>query len=146
MTVGNFTLYNSAKLGLFNGDLDLGSDTIAVALLGAGYTPSAAHSTWADVSTQEITDGDYAEKALTGQSVTGGSGTVTVDSGDVSFGSTVTITAKYVVFVKGTAGSLTGTDKLVGYCDLDNTSTSTTVSSTSGAFSVNTPSGLFTAA
>ena len=69
---------------------------------------------------------------------------MTWDSGDVSFGSAVTITAKYAVIVKGTAGSLASTDKLVGYVDLDTTSGSTTVSSTNGTFSVNTPSGLFT--
>lgn len=142
MAAGNFTLYNNAKLLLNNGGLNMASDGIAAVLLGSGYTPSAAHSTFADISAQEISDADYAQKAVTGQTVTGAGGTVTADCADISFGASVTITAKYLALVKGTAGSLVSTDKLVGYCDLN--SSGGTVSSTSGAFSVNTPSGLYT--
>lgn len=143
MAAGNFTLYDNAKLLLLNGGLDMSSATLAATLLGSGYTPSAAHDTWSDVSSNEITDSGYSEQAVSGQTVTLASGTVTVDSADISFGSSVTLTAKYLVLVLGTAGSLAGTDKLVGYCDLN--SSGGTVSSTAGAFSVNTPNGLFTA-
>lgn len=144
MAAGNFTLYNAAKLALFSGTLNMLSDTITAVLLKSSYTPSAAHATFADVSAQEVTDADYAKKAVSGQTVTGGSGTVTVDTADISFGATVTITAKYLALVKGAAGSITGSSPLIGYCDLN--SSGGTVSSTSGAFAVNTPSGLFTAA
>lgn len=146
MSVGNFTLYGSAKLALLNGGLDLATNAIACALLGSGYTPSAAHDTWSDVSANEIADAGYAEKVLSGQTVSGSSGTVTVDSGDISFGAAVTLTAKYIVFVKGTAGSLVAGNTLVGYCDLNTASGTATVSSTNGTFAVNTPSGLFTMA
>lgn len=143
MSAGNFTLYDSAKLLLLNGGLNMSSDTITAALLTDSYTPSGTHDTWSDVSADEVTDSDYAEKALASESVTGSSGTVTVDSGDISFGSSVTITAKYLVLVLGTAGSLASTDKLIGYCDLSSGGGS--VSSTAGNFSVDTPNGLFTA-
>lgn len=144
MSAGNFTLYNNAKLLLFNGGLNMAGDTITAALLTSSYTPSAAHSTWADVSATEVAaGGDYAQQALSGESVSGASGTVTVDSGDISFGTNVTITAKYLVLVKGTAGSLTAASELIGYCDLNTGGGS--VSSTAGGFAVNTPNGLFTA-
>lgn len=143
MSAGNFTLYDNAKLLLLNGGLNMASDTLAAVLLTSSYTPSAAHSTFADVSTDEVADADYDQQAVAGESVTGSGGTVTVDTGDISFGSAVTITAKYLVLVKGTAGALTGTEKLIGYCDLNSGGGS--VSSTAAGFSVNTPNGLFTA-
>lgn len=143
MAAGNFTLYDNAKLLLWNGGLNMASDTLTAALLTSAYTPSAAHSTWGDVSTNEVAaGGDYTQKAVTGQSVTGGAGTVTVDTADISFGSAVTITAKYLVLVKGTAGALTAGSVLVGYCDLN--TGGGTVSSTAAAFSVATPTGLYT--
>lgn len=144
MAAGNFTLYDNAKLLLLNGGLNMASAGITAVLLGSGYTPSAAHSAWSDVSANEIADSGYAEQAVSGQTVTLASGTVTVDSGDISFGTNVTLTAKYLVLVQGTAGSLTAASKLIGYCDLN--TGGGTVSSTAGAFSVNTPNGLFTAA
>lgn len=61
MSAGNFTLYNNAKLQLFNGGLNMASDTLTAALLTASYTPSGTHSTWADVSADEVASGgDYA--------------------------------------------------------------------------------------
>jgi len=144
MAAGNFTLYDNAKLLLLNGSLNMASATITAVLLGAGYTPAASHSTWADVSANEIADSGYVEQAVSGQTVTLASGTVTVDSADISFGTSVTLTAKYLALVLGTAGSRSSTDKLIGYCDLN--SGGGTVSSSAGAFSVNTPNGLFTAA
>jgi len=144
MSAGNFTLYDNAKLLLLNGGLNMASDAIAAVLLTSAYTSSAAHATWADVSADEVAGGgDYTQKAVSGQAVSETSGTVTADTADISFGSAVTITAKYLVLVKGTAGSITSTDKLIGYCDLNAGGGS--VSSTAGAFSVNTPNGLFTA-
>jgi hypothetical protein len=145
MSAGNFTLYDNAKLLLLNGGLNMASDTLAAVLLTSDYTPSAAHSTWADVSADECADADYAEKAVSGESVTAASGTVTVDTDDISFGSNVTITAKYLVLVKGTAGSLATDAVLVGYCDLNTADPGDSVSSTAAGFAVNTPNGLFTA-
>lgn len=142
MSAGNFTLYNNAKLLRANGGLNMASDALVAVLLTSAYTPSAAHATFADISADEVTDTDYAQQAVTGQSVTDGAGTVTTDTGDVSFGSAVTITAKYFVLVKGTAGALTAASELVGYCDLDTGGGS--ISSTAGPFGVNTPNGLFT--
>lgn len=141
MPAGNFTLYNSAKLNAMKQTLE--GATLAMALLKPGYTPSATHSTWADVSAQEITDTDYEQQAVANGAFTEASGTVTFDTDDVSFGTDVSITAKYAVIVLGTAGSLQTTDKLVGYLDLNTTDGTSTASSTNGNFEVQTPNGIF---
>ena len=143
MAAGNFTFYSAGKLAILNGSVDLDTDTIVMALLTSSYTPSADHSTWADLSDNEVADADYTQTALGSVTLTQSGGTVTYDCADVSFGSDVSITAKYAALVKGTAGSLTGTDVLIGYVDLDTGGGS--VSSTNSVFSVNTPSGIFTA-
>ncbi len=146
MAAGNFTFYNSGKLDIFDGTTDLDTDSVAVILLGSGYTPDvAAHASYSDVSANEIADADYTQQSLPTPAFSESAGTVTFDSGDISFGSNVSIEAKYAVFVKGTATSLVSGDPLIGYVDLDTSGTSATVSSTNSTFSVNTPNNIFTA-
>lgn len=145
MTVGAFTFYNNGKLQLQNGTIDLDADTIVCILLGSGYTRDvAAHSTYSDVSAQEIADADYTAQVVGSIAFSESAGTVTADSADISFGSAVTIEAKWAVFVQRAGVSLAAGDLLVGSVDLDDTSGTATVSSTSSTFSVNTPSGLYT--
>lgn len=146
MAVGNFTLYNTGKEALLTDNanqITWASDTIVAVLLGAGYTPAATHSTWADVSAQHVTGTNYAPVALANKTSTRTAGTILWDCDDINFGSNVTVTAKYVAIVKRVGGSLTGTDQLIGYCDLENASGSATVSSTNSTFQVNTTNGLF---
>jgi hypothetical protein len=143
MAAGNFTLYNNAKLLLLNGTLNMASAAVTAALVTSTYTPAATDTNWSAASANEVTGGNYVEQALASETVTQASGTVTVDCADIAFGSNTTITAKYLVLIAGTAGSLTGTSQLIGYCDLNTGGGS--VSSTAGAFTVQTPTGLFTA-
>ena len=137
MAAGNFTPYYSAKTDILSGVHNLSSETIVAVLLGAGYTPSTAHSTWADVSAQELaTGGGYTQGgvALTGESVSlSGAVASWIATGQPSW-SSATITAKYCVLVKRVGGALASTDRLIGYVDLN--SGGTTVSSTNGTFSV----------
>ena len=97
------------------------------------YTPSDAHSTTNDVSTALITTGDGVPINATGLAIdkTTTAGTTYYDSDDANFGSSVTITAKYLIAVQPvTAGTFSGTtDVLLFYVDLDTTSGSSTVSS-----------------
>lgn len=143
MAAGDFTLYFSSELDILNGGIALGTDNLVMALLSSAYTPAATHATWADVSAYVITDSGYAEQTVGSVALTQASGTVTVDSADVSFGTNVSLTAKYAVIRKGTTGAPVSTDKLLGYVDLN--TGGGTVSSTNSVFSVNTPSGLFIA-
>ena len=146
MSVGNYTLYNTGKEALLTDNanqITWATDTIVAVLLGNGYTPAATHSTYADISAQVIADAGYAPVVLTGKTSVNTAGTILWDCADISFGTNVSLTAKYVVFVKRAGGSLTGTDQLIGYCNLNTTSGTATVSSTNSVFAVNTPNGLF---
>jgi hypothetical protein len=146
MTVGNFTLYNTGKEALLTDNANQvtwATDTVVAVLLGAAYTPAATHSTWADVSAQHVTGTNYAPVALANKTSTRSGGTILWDCDDINFGGTVTVTAKYVAIVKRAGGALSSTDQLLGYCDLNTTSGSATVSSTNSTFQVNTTSGLF---
>jgi hypothetical protein len=141
MAVGNFTFYNQGKARV--ADIDLDAATVAWVLLTDSYTPAATHDDWTDISATECADGDYSEQSVA-VTVSESAGTVTlgVSGSEVSFGTSVTITAKYLVAVIGTAGSLTGTDKLIGYADLSSGGGS--VSSASSTFKVTYASGFAT--
>lgn len=145
MAVGNFTLYNTGKESLLTDNvnqIDWASDTIVAVLLGTGYTPLATHSTYADMSAQVIADAGYAPVVLTGKTSVNTAGTILWDCADISFGTNVSLTAKYVAIVKRAAGALAGSDRLIGYCDL-NVGGGLTVSSTNSTFQVSTTNGLF---
>lgn len=145
MASGTFTFYHQGKLNNHDGVIDVVNDTIVCVLLAAAYTPdAAAHATYADISANEIADADYAPEVVTNiASTIDGSGTVLVDSDDISFGNPVTIEAKYAAFVQRAGASLASTDRLLGYVDLNTDSGTATVQSTSSAFSVLTPNGLY---
>jgi hypothetical protein len=113
---GHFQFYNSGLKAVIDSTTNLETDAVAVALLTSGYTPSGAHSTWADVSANNAAT--YTQQVLGSKVVTEASGTVYWDAADINFGASVTTSAKYVVMVQGTAGALTGTDPLIGYAQL----------------------------
>lgn len=150
MAAGTFTLYDTGKLYILNGDVDLNDDTIVGVLVKDGYTPATTHSTFADISAQECDSADYTASFAEGYSITGralsnSSGTIKFDSDILNFGASVTITAKYLVIMKRAGASLVSGDLLVGYMDLNDGGGS--VSSVSGAFTVdaNASNGWFTA-
>lgn len=106
-----------------------------------------------------ITDGTYITGLGTG---TGGTGTYTINNSQtvasesmtagmvqvtcaaISFGTNVSLTAKYLYLVNQAGASLATTDLLIGYCDLNTTSSSSSLSSTNSVFSVTPNSdGLF---
>lgn len=145
MAVGNFTLYNTGKESLLTDNanqIDWAADTIVAVLLGTGYTPALTHTVYSDMSANVIADAGYAPVVLTGKTSTMTSGTILWDCADISFGTNVSLTAKYVAIVKRAAGALAGTDRLIGYCDL-NVGAGLTVSSTNSTFQVSTSQGLF---
>jgi hypothetical protein len=146
MAVGTFDLVGNAVENIFNGTIDLDTDTFAWVLLSATHTFSDAHAAWSEISANEIADGDYAEVALAGGVVTQITAGMKFDCNDVDFGNAVTIEAKWLYLIKGTAGALNGTDLIVGGMDLDDTSGSATKASTAGDFDIAiNASGLFDA-
>tara|TARA_B100000929_G_C15388671_1_gene380420 strand:- start:75 stop:497 length:423 start_codon:yes stop_codon:yes gene_type:complete len=140
MAAGSWVIYNDGKERIINGDIDLNGDTLKCKLLTSSYSPAVTHSTISDL-TNECADGDYSAQTVGGAAVTETSGTVTFDCTDITFGSNVTITAKYAAMYSDTHAS----DALICYVDLDTGGGS--VSSTSGTFTiVINNSGVFTVA
>lgn len=144
MAAGNFTMTDEGKEDLLN--LDSDGASYYWCLITASHTPNTATDiTFSNISANECADGDYAKQDATGVSIANSAGTTTFDIGDVDFGNTVTITAKYLYLVRGTVAGSTGTDRLVGYVDLNSGGGS--VSSTNGNFDITiNASGIITVA
>lgn len=116
-----FILKRSALEKIMDGTIDLDTDTFYAALFEGSHTPAEADDTWSDL-TGENADGDYAQQALAGQAI------ITVDTkfrawdtNDIDFGADVTISAKYLYLMKGTAGAAAAGDLIVGWADLNPT-------------------------
>lgn len=128
--------YNSGLLALTNGSVSFESDNVYAVLLGSGYTPNLAHDTYSDL-TNEVTDEDYDPVPLTNKSVSLSDDTVVYDADDVSFGSEVSIAARYIVFVVGDHAEPSAGDALLWYADLGE------VASVDAPFVVRTTNGLY---
>ena len=146
MAAGSFILFNQAKAWFFDGTFDWANDTHYCELLAAAFNEAVTHDTWADVSANVLVTGtqaDYAPELVATEAVNGGTSTATgdCDAANTSFGTNVTLTARYAVIRTGTAAPATA-NKLVGFVELD---TATDVSSTNGTFEIQwNASGLWT--
>jgi len=153
MAPGAFQLYNIGKARWFDStfDWDGAEQTVFYArLLKQPYTWDATDSLWSDVSAQVVTDADYDGVLIAAGNmvVNGGTSTATGNldyTTDIDYGSTATITAKWMVIAEGTATTPNAGDKLLGVVDLDAASATAVVSSTNGDFKI-TPhaNGFFT--
>lgn len=114
------TLYQQGLEDFIDGKIDLLNDTIKYALLGTGYTFSAAHEYWDDVSTNEVSSTNYTAggQALGGKTVTLVSGAVEFDANDLVWGG-VTFSARYGILYKDTGTASTST--LIAYYDFGST-------------------------
>jgi hypothetical protein len=138
MAAGSWTFYNDFKEHLAKADVDCNADTFKCVLMTSGYTPSATHSTLSNL-TNIVTDGDYAAQTLASVTVSETGGTVTFDCDDISFGSAVSITAKYAAIYDDTHAS----DALMAYVDLDTGGGSVSSSSSTFQITINA-SGVWT--
>lgn len=148
MPVGTVTKYNQLEKQVFADANrqwdDATAGNIMFCLVSSGYTPSATHTTTADLSTNLISTGDGATRvAATGLAIDNATtaGTTYYDSADVTWGAAVTITAKYLVCVQPVTYNTfdDSTSKLLFYVDLDTTSGSSSVTATASPFTVITP-------
>lgn len=112
-------MYGKALQRAFNKEIDWDSDTIKVALVGAGYTPNQdTHDYW-DVSVQssEVTGAGYTAggTALTSRTFAYDATTnaVRLDAADVSWANS-TVSARYAVIYDDTPAS---NKPLLGYVD-----------------------------
>lgn len=136
MAVGTFTLTNDGKLNWLNGSIDPDTDTLVGVLVLTAHTPSLENDNlYSDISGNECVDGDYAPVPLTGVALSRTGGTVKLDANVVSYGTSVTIGARYIYVVRRAGGSLVPGDLILGYMDL-NDGGSVDVESVNSTFSV----------
>lgn len=146
----SITFYNSFREYIADGTIDLDTDTFKVTLHTSTYTPSAAHTVYADLTNELATANGYTNGGVALSSVTWGhtSGTATFDAADTTWtASGGSIVARYAVIRKdGTANAIVS--PLVAYVLLDTTpaDVTTTTGNTltlawnaSGIFTITTP-------
>jgi hypothetical protein len=145
MAIGNLVLTNVGKEALVADNanqINWTGGTVKAVLLTAAYTPDTAHSTFADISANEITDVGYAQAALTNKTCVRTANKVLWDCDNISFGTNVSLTAKYLALVYQAGGSVAAGDLYIGYIDL-NVGAGLSATSSNASFGVNTPNGLF---
>ena len=133
MAAGAFQIYHEFKRLVGDKIIDLDTDVFKMGLLLSSYTPALdAHTVLADVTANESADTDYVRQTLGTVTWDETNGIITWDAADVSFGTSVDISAKYAFIYDDTPGA--PVDPLVCYSDLDTGGGS--VSSTNGSFQV----------
>lgn len=116
----SITFYNSFREYIADGTIDLDTHTFKVALVASGYTFSAAHTVFADITNELATANGYtAGGAALGSVTWEHSGTTsTFDAADTEWtASGGSIVARYAVIYDDTAAS----DELVACVLLDTT-------------------------
>tara|TARA_R100000808_G_scaffold24692_2_gene57632 strand:+ start:3881 stop:4315 length:435 start_codon:yes stop_codon:yes gene_type:complete len=94
-------VYNSQLRNLFRGTTAYLTDTIVATLHDSGGKFNPEHSRWEDVAGSEVSTDTYAdypgETALSSKTVTTSSNVTMFDSATISFGTSVTIAADYMI-------------------------------------------------
>lgn len=100
------TAYDHLWKLLTTGGIDLDTDTLKVALVTSSYTPSAAHTIWADVSANEVATGaGYATGGVTLANPVATNSNIDYDD---AIWTALTKTFRYAVIYKsGSGGGLT---------------------------------------
>lgn len=133
MTVGIFTSHDTGFAELLGNDDWTVDDYYAVLADTTETVDRSTQINYEDIL-QECADVDYDQIALTGKTVAvDGSGNITFDCDKINFGASVTISARFLYILKGTAATPVTTDNIVGSIDLQ-TETGN-VSSTAAEFS-----------
>jgi hypothetical protein len=151
MSAGSWQLYNHVSASLGDGTMNMATDHFRVVLVSSSYTFSAAHSTWADASANELaTASGYTQNgiAVTGQAYTQTGGVATFDIADPSW--TVSapgpLASRRAIIVRDADnnGVIASTDKLVASCLLDATPADYSVESGNPYTIVINSGGVFT--
>ena len=126
MAAGNWIFYNSAREYLADGTIDLDSHTFKIALLTNTYTPSASHSTYADLTNQLSTANGYTSGGATLASVTWthSGTTATFDCADPSWTASGGSIGPFRIAVIYDDTPTSPADPLLCYCILDSASIS----------------------
>jgi len=149
MAIGAVTKYNqmeSVLLASANRQWDDATAGSSMFVLAKNtYTFDATDTTVADLGTAGvdwINSGDGAPINLTTPTIDAATtaGSTYLDSDSANFGTTVTITAKFLICVQPvSAGTVASTSKLLWCIDLDDSSGTASKSSSASDFVINTP-------
>jgi hypothetical protein len=102
MAANAWQVVDSFKWLLGDGPVDLTGDTFKCMLLTTEFSPSIGTSTLekkADITSGIVGDADYGEQTLASVTWLETNGTVTFDSDDISFGTSVTLHILMLWFV-----------------------------------------------
>lgn len=133
--------YNSARLALADGTVEWATDSLYAILVDSGYTFDAAHTTYSDVSSNEISDADYSPVDVSGASTSiVDTDDVLYDSDNISFGNPVSIDASggHMIILVGNEASPQAGDQLLFAREMESPS-----ASTNSEFTVTTPNGVY---
>lgn len=143
MTVGPFLTHETGFSSLLSTD-DWETDAYYAVLATTSESPNRATQVDYEDILEECADGDYSPVALSGKAVSINGTNIKFTCSEINFGAAVSITARYLYILKGTAASPANADEIVGHIDLDgsgnvysvNSEFSFTPDSTNGLFQV----------
>lgn len=133
--------YNAARLDLADGTVDWASANLYAILVDSTYTFDATHTTYSDVSADEIGDADYSPVDVSGATITiVDTDDVLYDCDNISFGDPVTIDASggHMIILVGDESSPQAGDLLLFAREMADPS-----SSTNSEFTITTANGVY---
>lgn len=133
MALSPFTPFNSGVTNLLNGSINYLNDNMQAMLLNNSYSPNVSTQQFvSDVVSYEVpSTGGYARVSLTGKTVTTlANGYTMLSCNNISFGSNVSITARYLLIFDGQPATA-AQQPLVLYVDLNTGQTVPVMSSNS---------------
>ena len=111
------TKFDQCNKILVDGTVDWDTDTIKLALVTSGYTPSGAHTQWADASANETSGTNY---TAGGNTLANCTVTTTEIDADDGYWAALTATFRYgIIYANVTRNGLT--DPVIAYILFDDT-------------------------
>lgn len=119
MPLSAMTIQDSGLAAVLNGTIDLDTSPLYAVLLVGTHTPTQAKALYSDISANEIVDVGYVRQALAGAAISASGKKRFFTSNPINYGAAVTLSAKYMYILKGTATAPVGTDPILGWIDLN---------------------------
>jgi len=145
MAAGSFLTHVTGLTTLLSSGNWATADAHYAVLVTNSATPDrSTESSYSDISANECSDGDYDQVNIANKAVAVSGTNVRFDCDKINFGSSVTISARYLYVLSGDYASPQASDEIVGHVDL-NDGGSADISSTNAEFSFDPHStdGLF---
>ena len=119
MAVGPFLSHDVGFNEQIRGDVDFLGSGVAAVLVTTTHTPDrAADTQYSHISGNEAAGPDYTRQALGTKSIAVEATRVRFNCGKITFTAEGDVTGRYLYLVYGTAGSMNGTDRILGHIDL----------------------------